>query len=196
MFPKMQNQSRWVFSQLGISSQSQEDKIQLRSLWSSWKRWTSRTTSLSQRRFQKEKQTRGEGRRTRESNNWETIRGKPVQSPEQLLQSGSYVSLSGKRNTRILHRLGACFWVPGIEYPRFRYAGTVMPPSSDFHQGCSGCAKAGTVDQALHHMKSERKVRGEGRSRPPKTSGVRACTRARVWKRLVSRCVPFVEVFS
>ena len=64
------------------------------------------------------------------------------------LQSGYYASLSGKKNTRILHRLGACFRVPSIDYPRFHYAGTVMPASSNFFQVCSGCAKAGAVDRA------------------------------------------------
>ena len=64
------------------------------------------------------------------------------------LQSGHYASLSGKKNTRILHRLGACFRVLGIDHPRFHYAGTVMPASSDFYKVCSGCVKAGAVDRA------------------------------------------------
>ena len=56
--------------------------------------------------------------------------------------------LSPKKDTLILHRFGACFRVPGIAYPRFRYALPEMPPGSEFHQVCSLCAKAGAVNRA------------------------------------------------
>ena len=64
------------------------------------------------------------------------------------LQPGYYVSISGKKDTLILHRLGACFRVPGIDYPRFRYLGGEMPPASAFQQVCRLCAKAGPLDKA------------------------------------------------
>ena len=60
------------------------------------------------------------------------------------LQPGYYVSISGKKDMLILHRLGACFRVPGIDYPRFRYFGGEMPPASM----CRLCAKAGPLDSA------------------------------------------------
>ena len=64
------------------------------------------------------------------------------------LQPGYHVSISGKQDTLILHRLGACFRVPGIDYPRFRYLGGEMPPASSFQQVCRLCAKAGPLDRA------------------------------------------------
>ena len=64
------------------------------------------------------------------------------------IQHGYYVCISGKKDTFILHRLGGCFRVPGIDYPRFRFAGDEMPLGREFHQICRLCAKAGTVDRA------------------------------------------------
>ena len=39
------------------------------------------------------------------------------------LQPEYYASISGKKDTLILHRLGACFRVLGVDYLRFRYVG-------------------------------------------------------------------------
>ena len=64
------------------------------------------------------------------------------------LQPEYYVSISGKKNTLMLHMLGACFRVPGIDYPRFIYLGGEMPPASSFQQVCRLCAKAGPLDRA------------------------------------------------
>ena len=46
------------------------------------------------------------------------------------LQPGYYVSISGKKDTLILHRLGACFRVYDIDYSRFRNLGRVPVVSS------------------------------------------------------------------
>ena len=67
---------------------------------------------------------------------------------ERSVQPGCYVSTSGRKDTLNLHHLGACFRVPGIDYLRYRYAGTEMPPGSEFHQVCSLYAKAGALDRA------------------------------------------------
>ena len=58
------------------------------------------------------------------------------------------MSISSKKDTLILHRLGACFRVPGVDYPRFRYVGDEMPTGSQFHQVCRLCTKAGVNDKA------------------------------------------------
>ena len=74
--------------------------------------------------------------------------GKVRSEARTFFQPGYYVSVSGKKDTHFLHRLGACFRVLGIDYHRFRYVGDEMPPGNEFHQICSLCAKAGAVDRA------------------------------------------------
>ena len=64
------------------------------------------------------------------------------------LQPGYYVSISGKKDTLLLHRLGACFRVPSIHYPGFRNLGGEMPLANAFQQVCRLCAKAGPLDEA------------------------------------------------
>ena len=39
------------------------------------------------------------------------------------LQSGYYISISGRSSMKVPHRLGSCYMVPGIDYPRFIYFG-------------------------------------------------------------------------
>ena len=60
------------------------------------------------------------------------------------LQKGYYQSTSGRNGTRVLHRLGACFMVPGIDYPRYVHLVAVMPRQSDFDSICKLCARKGT----------------------------------------------------
>ena len=122
-----------------------------------------------------------------------TIRGKSAQRPEQPCSLVIMCHLTGKKNTRISHRLGACFWVLGVDYLRFHFAGTVMPTGAISIKFAAGAPK---LEQSIGlkvvraRLRPAFHQRGEGRSRPPKTSGVRAWTRARVRKRLVTRSVP------
>ena len=51
------------------------------------------------------------------------------------LQSGYCVSTSG-RNVKVLHRLGSCCMVPGVDYPRYVYTGRAM------QQHAISCANA------------------------------------------------------
>ena len=60
------------------------------------------------------------------------------------LQKGYYQSTPGRNGTRVLHRLGACFMVPGIDYPRYVHLGALMPNQSDFDSICKLCARKGT----------------------------------------------------
>ena len=39
------------------------------------------------------------------------------------LQNGYYISTSGRNSTRVLHRLGACYVVPGIDFPQYAISG-------------------------------------------------------------------------
>ena len=57
------------------------------------------------------------------------------------LQKGFH---QGRNGTRVLHRLGACFMVPGIDYPRYVHLGALMPRQSDFDSICKLCARKGT----------------------------------------------------
>ena len=54
---------------------------------------------------------------------------------EQLLQPGYYVCESGKTRMRILHQLGACWMVPGVDYFSFAHSRRSGPFSGDLHQG-------------------------------------------------------------
>ena len=53
-------------------------------------------------------------------------------------------ALTGRNGTRVLHRLGACFMVPGIDYPRYVHLGALMPRQSDFDSICKLCARKGS----------------------------------------------------
>ena len=55
---------------------------------------------------------------------------KPGESRQLLrgqLQSGFYLSYTGRKSFRILYRLGSCYNLPGLDYPNYKYMGTVFP---------------------------------------------------------------------
>ena len=60
------------------------------------------------------------------------------------LQKDYYHSTSGWNGTRVLHKSGACFMVPGNDYPRYVHLGALMPRQSDFDSICKLCARKGT----------------------------------------------------
>ena len=54
-------------------------------------------------------------------------------------------SYTGKKFVRILHRLGSCYNLSGLDYPNYKFVGTEMPAfleyekmSSVFSEGCQG----------------------------------------------------------
>ena len=59
------------------------------------------------------------------------------------LKPGFYISTAGKKGIRTLHRLGQCYMIPGMDYMRFSYAGTILPSTSDFDIVCKWCSKSG-----------------------------------------------------
>ena len=59
------------------------------------------------------------------------------------LTAGCFVSLSGKREVGTLHLQGACFWVPGLDYIKYDYAGNLRT------------ATPGTLRQHLQWVREE-----------------------------------------
>ena len=59
------------------------------------------------------------------------------------LQEGYYISHSGKKAIRVVHCLGRCYMLPGVDYLSFSYAGSQFFPASDeYDTVCKWCAKA------------------------------------------------------
>ncbi len=52
---------------------------------------------------------------------------------------GYVVSISGKHGFRRLHKLGACFRVPGIDYMLFEEMGPDMPDHDKYDEFCGNC---------------------------------------------------------
>ena len=59
------------------------------------------------------------------------------------LEPGFYISTAGKKGIRTLHRLVQCYMIPGMDYMRFSYAGSILPSTSDFDMVCKWCSKSG-----------------------------------------------------
>ena len=58
------------------------------------------------------------------------------------LQEGYYISHSGKKSFRVLHFLGRCCMLPGVDYQSFTFGGTSFPDSSAYDTVCKWCAKS------------------------------------------------------
>ena len=58
------------------------------------------------------------------------------------LQSGYYISYSGKKSIRVVHCLGRCYMLPGVDYLSFVYAGEQFPASDAYDCVCKWCARA------------------------------------------------------
>ena len=56
------------------------------------------------------------------------------------LEAGFYLSFSGKK-IRILHRLGSCYNLPGLDYPNNKFMGTELPQASEYDKICSLCSR-------------------------------------------------------
>ena len=72
----------------------------------------------------------------------------PKEARERLraaLAPGFYLVTSTFRNLKILHRLGSCYLIPGVDYQQFQYMGVLMPPKSQYEQICKLCARTGTA---------------------------------------------------
>ena len=58
------------------------------------------------------------------------------------LQSGYYISYSGKKSIRVVHCLGRCYMLPEVDYLSFIYAGEQFPASDAYDCVCKWCARA------------------------------------------------------
>ena len=59
---------------------------------------------------------------------------------ESRSEPGYYVSESGQTRMRILHQLGACWMLPGVDYFSFVHHGTVAPSPETYTKVCKWCA--------------------------------------------------------
>ena len=57
------------------------------------------------------------------------------------LEQGFYISYTRKKHIRILHRLGSCYNLPGLDYQSYRIMGTEMPASLEYDNICHLCAR-------------------------------------------------------
>ena len=57
------------------------------------------------------------------------------------LQEGYYISHSGKKAIRVVHCLGRCYMLPGVDYLSFSYAGVQFPASDEYDTVCKWCAR-------------------------------------------------------
>ena len=62
------------------------------------------------------------------------------------LQPGYYICSSGKRAIRTLHRLGACYALPDVDYLHYVYAGERLPEATLYDTVCKLCARVTTTD--------------------------------------------------
>ena len=60
-----------------------------------------------------------------------------MRATQERVDSGA----SGKRGVRTLHRLGACYPLPDVDYGRYTYSGTDIPLKSEFDVICTLCWK-------------------------------------------------------
>ena len=77
--------------------------------------------------------------------------GTPKQRREQIratLLLGYCVCDSGKTRMRILHQLGSCSMVLGVDYFSFAHHGTVLPSPETYAKVCKWCASKATTKES------------------------------------------------
>ena len=103
-------------------------------------RWTILTKKLKYRRnYPREKQQAGNRGRS------ELLGSDHKQARSDIrsqLQEGYYISHSGKKAIRVVHCLGRCYMLPGVDYLSFSYAGVQFPASDEYDTVCKWCARA------------------------------------------------------
>ena len=58
------------------------------------------------------------------------------------LESGYYISFSGKKKIKVLHRLGQRFMLSRVDFMSYEYAGTTFPEATAYETVCKWCAKS------------------------------------------------------
>ena len=87
---------------------------------------------------------RTEKRRKKFDLRTEQLGSKPRETRRVLweqLEQGFYISYTGKNHIRILHRLGSCYNLPGLDYQSYRFMETEMPASLEYDNICHLCAR-------------------------------------------------------
>ena len=57
------------------------------------------------------------------------------------LEPGYYISSSGKKAIKVIHWLGQCFVVPGVDYMSYVFDGSSFPETDAYDTVCKWCAK-------------------------------------------------------
>ena len=65
-----------------------------------------------------------------------------VPTISRLVPTSVPTSYSGKKKIKVLHRLGQCFMLPGVDFMSYEYAGSTFPDSSSDETVCKWCAKS------------------------------------------------------
>ena len=71
------------------------------------------------------------------------------------LEPGYHFSETGRNSTLILHKLGECFAIPGLDYVKFHLLGLAMPEKTRYHQICKLCARGGAVNEVAEEIQSD-----------------------------------------
>ena len=61
----------------------------------------------------------------------------------QTLPAGFYFCRAGKKRTRVLHHLGSCYALPGIDYLDYSHMGARMPSRAEYDVICRLCSRTG-----------------------------------------------------
>ena len=68
------------------------------------------------------------------------------------LEPGYYISSSGKKRIKVLHRLGQCYMLPEVDYVAYEFVGNFFPAPALYDAVCKWCAKSqnfkGAVDSS------------------------------------------------
>ena len=80
-----------------------------------------------------------------ERKSWATILRKSAIMPDVYWNQDTTYRLLVCSATRILHFLGDCYMIPGIDYFRYQYFGQPTPTISEFDDVCKLCSKKGSA---------------------------------------------------
>ena len=97
-------------------------------------------------------------KRRKEQNTRSEILGENPRERRNVLRSecppGFNVCESNKRRVRVLHLLGACYNVPGVDYFVYEHVGLDMPNESAYDSVCTLCSRKGVTAVAADSDRS------------------------------------------
>ena len=65
------------------------------------------------------------------------------------LERGYYISSSGKKRIKVLHRLGQCYMLPEVDYVAYEFVGNSFPAAALYDAVCKWCAKSQNLKGAV-----------------------------------------------